>query len=455
MKHMLETSVWRHRDLRLAAAGRSASFLGDAVATVALTLYAFDAGWGATGVAAVLVAAALPLALGAPLAGRVVDRVDSRRATTSAALWQGLCAAAAVVVLLLGDPASPVTVVALLALLVALGAGQAVSGPAWQALVPHLVPADEVARAVALLQSTTTLAGVAGPAVGGMLVAGGGVAAALAVDAVSFGALALSARSVRTVRRPGPSRGGGAWAGYALLRDDRVLGTLVGGLVAMIVVLQVVVVLDVLLVRDVLGAGPAGYGAVNALLAAAMVAGAVVAGRWCPAKGQVGAAVGSVAAIAGFVVLGGLAPTLAWFAAALAGIGLANGALNVAFGAFLAGRVPDAVRGRLFAAVTGATQTASIGGMALGGIVGGLVDVRTAWVVAGVTGLLVSVAVAASLRAASLGAASGRVRDAAAARVTGVVTLESQHIARTGRPAAGRARTGAPVREEEQRLAAS
>jgi MFS family permease len=443
MKQMLESSVWRHRDLRLAAAGRSASFLGDEVATIALTLYAFDAGWGATGVAAVLVAAALPLALGAPLAGRLVDRVDSRRATTLAALWQGLCAAGAVVVLLVADPGSPATAAALLVLVAALGAGQAVSGPAWQALVPHLVPADEVPRAVALLQSTTTLAGVAGPAVGGLLVAGGGVAGALAVDAVSFGALALAARTVRTVRRPEPAAGrGGTWAGYALLRDDRLLGALVGGLVAMIVVLQVVVVLDVLLVREVLGAGPAGYGVVNALFAAAMVVGAVLAGRWCAPRAQVGVVVGSASVIAGLVVLGGLAPALGWFAAALAGIGFANGALNVAFGAFLAGRVPDAVRGRLFAAVTGATQSASIGGMALGGVVGGLVDVRAAWVGAGAAGLLVSAVVAV-------------VVTGTAGRMTGAVTVESQVAASERRPAAGRARTGAPAREAEQRLAAS
>lgn len=452
MKHMLENSVWRHRDLRLAAAGRSASFLGDEVATIALTLYAFDAGWGATGVAAVLVAAALPLAVGAPLAGRLVDRVDSRRATTLAALWQGLCASGALVVLVAGDPASPVTAAALLGLVAALGAGQAVSGPAWQALVPHLVPADEVPRAVALLQSTTTLAGVAGPAVGGLLVAGGGVAGALAVDAVSFGVLAVAARAVRTVRRPGPAAGGGGtWAGYALLRDDRVLGTLVAGLVAMIVVLQVVVVLDVLLVRDVLGAGPAGYGVVNALFAAAMVVGALAAGRWCAPRAQVGVVVGSVAAIAGLVVLGGLAPSLGWFALALAGIGLGNGALNVAFGAFLAGRVPDAVRGRVFAAVTGATQTASIGGMALGGVVGGLVDVRTAWVAAGAAGLAVSAVVAvATLRSVRRPGVTG-----GAGVVTDAVTLESSPTARTDRPAPGPVRTGAPARGEEQRLAAS
>ena len=42
-------SVWRHRDLRIAVVGKSVSYLGDDLAAIALTLFAYDAGWGTSG----------------------------------------------------------------------------------------------------------------------------------------------------------------------------------------------------------------------------------------------------------------------------------------------------------------------------------------------------------------------------------------------------------------------
>ena len=417
MKEMLEIdaaagSVWRHRDLRRAALARGAGWLGDEVAAVALVLTAYDAGWGSAGVGAVLVVAALPVALGAPLAGRVVDRLDSRRATTRAAAVQAAAALALAVLLAVADVRSVAVAVAALALVLVVGAGQAVAGPAWQALVPHLVPRAEVSRAVAALQGTTTLAGVAGPAVGGALVAVGGPAWALLVDAASFAAVAVLGRAVRVVRRPAPAAPGGVWAGFAALRADRLLGAVVAGLVAVVAVLQAAVVLDVALARDVLGAGPAGYGAVNAGFALAMVAGTVLAGTLL-ARGrdgggrpgrqerrQVAGVLAGAAGISAGVVAGGLAPSLGWLAAALAAMGLSNGLLSVCFGALLAVRVPDAVRGRVLAAVSGATQTASTAGLALGGLLGGVVAPRAGWLLAGGAGLVVTAVVTVTVRRA-------------------------------------------------------
>src|SRR3954454_16355294 len=98
MKQLLhsQSSVWRHRDLRIAASARAVSFLGDEVALVALLLRIHDSGGGPRGVAALLLAAAIPTVVLAPWAGRVADRYDSRRVLVTCGFGQAaLCVALA------------------------------------------------------------------------------------------------------------------------------------------------------------------------------------------------------------------------------------------------------------------------------------------------------------------------------------------------------------------------
>ena len=81
-------SIWRYRDLRVTASARAVSALGDEVALVALLLRVHDEGHGPMGVTGLLVAAALPTVALAGVAGRVVDRYDSRRLAVVSGLWQ-------------------------------------------------------------------------------------------------------------------------------------------------------------------------------------------------------------------------------------------------------------------------------------------------------------------------------------------------------------------------------
>src|SRR5262245_56606041 len=68
----------RWRDVYIAAAARAISFCGDYLAAVALALTLQSRGDNGYGVAALLLAEALPLVLLAPLGGRLADRFDSR-----------------------------------------------------------------------------------------------------------------------------------------------------------------------------------------------------------------------------------------------------------------------------------------------------------------------------------------------------------------------------------------
>jgi MFS family permease len=74
----------------------------------------------------------------------------------------------------------------LLGLTFLLGLGGAFSAPAWQAIVPQLVPKQELAMAVALNSAGFNLARAIGPALGGLLVAATGPAVVFLINAASF-----------------------------------------------------------------------------------------------------------------------------------------------------------------------------------------------------------------------------------------------------------------------------
>lgn len=133
-------------------------------------------------VALVQAAAALPVFLLSLPAGALADLLDKRRlliavqlgllavsATLAAVTWAGLV-----------SPALLVTGVLLA------GVGAAMMGPAWQAVVPALVPKPQLRPAVALNSLGINIARAIGPALGGAIVATAGAAAAFAADALTY-----------------------------------------------------------------------------------------------------------------------------------------------------------------------------------------------------------------------------------------------------------------------------
>ncbi len=67
-----------------------------------------------------------------------------------------------------------------------IGCGSAVNGPAWQSSVGEMVPREDLPGAVALNSMNFNIARSVGPAIGGIIVAAAGAAAAFAVNAVSY-----------------------------------------------------------------------------------------------------------------------------------------------------------------------------------------------------------------------------------------------------------------------------
>lgn len=133
-------------------------------------------------VSLVQAASTLPIFLFSLPAGALADLFDRRRLLmlTQAALMILAFTMAALTALGLMTPG-----LLLLSTLLA-GIGAALSGPIWQSIVPELVEPSELKSAVALNSLGINIARAIGPAVGGLLIVGLGVASAFLADALSY-----------------------------------------------------------------------------------------------------------------------------------------------------------------------------------------------------------------------------------------------------------------------------
>ena len=144
-----QVSAWaplRHRVYRMLWLAQFVSNIGTFMQGVGAVWVMLELRQSPAVVALVQTAVSLPvLLLGVP-AGALADLVDRRRLLLAT---QGLMLAAAAALAVL-TWAGGITPAALLALTFALGVGAALNGPAWQAVQPELVPAEEFPQAVTL-----------------------------------------------------------------------------------------------------------------------------------------------------------------------------------------------------------------------------------------------------------------------------------------------------------------
>lgn len=115
-------------------------------------------------------------------AGALADIVDRRRLLLFSQAWMLVAAVALAAVTILGVT----TPIVLLLLTFALGLGSAMNAPAWQAIVPELVPRDELPVAVSLNSVAFNIARAVGPALGGLIVAAAGSWAVFLLNSLSF-----------------------------------------------------------------------------------------------------------------------------------------------------------------------------------------------------------------------------------------------------------------------------
>ncbi|MDH5373924.1 MAG: MFS transporter, partial [Acidimicrobiia bacterium] len=159
----------------------------------------------ATWVGLMAASTTLPLLFLALAAGAVADLVNRGKVLLVSQIVMGLAAAGMATITHL----DLVTPARLLGLSLLLGVGVAFNLPAWQAMVPDLVPRGMVASAVALNSVAFNVARAVGPALGGLIVATAGPQLAFSLNALSYlgviAVLAVLTRRLGTADRDASS----------------------------------------------------------------------------------------------------------------------------------------------------------------------------------------------------------------------------------------------------------
>ena len=178
----------RYPHFRWLWAGNVFSASGTFVQSVAASWLMFELTGSSTWVGLIVASATLPLLFFSLAAGALADRFDRARLMLIAQAIMGGSAATMAVLTWL-DLMTPAL---LLTLGLVIGTGLALNLPAWQALVPDLVPRGLVASAVALNSAAFNAARAIGPAIGGALVALYGAQAGFAYNAISYVAIIVA-----------------------------------------------------------------------------------------------------------------------------------------------------------------------------------------------------------------------------------------------------------------------
>ncbi|WP_433222713.1 MFS transporter [Dactylosporangium sp. CS-047395] len=374
----------RDRNFTLLWIGQATSAVGSAVTSVALPLVAVSTLHAGPAPVALLTAATwVPwLLIGLP-AGVWVDRWPRRRTL----LIADLASAAVLVAVPIAAATDRLTMPVLLTAALLAGVAGVFTGVAFNAFLPHLVGPEHLMASNARLQTTASIALVAGPGLGGLLAQAAGPVSGVLVDALTFLVSAGCLLVLRARPEPPPERHRRQIAeALRFIMRGRLLQTmLVVAAVTNFAMLGLTALRVVFLVRAE-GVAPGTAGLAIGAGSLGAIAGAAVAARTARRFGSARTYLVASLAAAPFVLLlplGGpgwrLAPFVVGSVVALGGATMANVMTMTFRGTF--------VPGHLLGRVTAASRIFVFGtvpfGAATAGLLAGALGTRTAmWVLA-------------------------------------------------------------------------
>jgi MFS family permease len=320
--------------------------------------------------------------------GAIVDTYDRRMVLFTSQVVPGLASLG----MLVAIGTQHVSLELVYGLVLLTGIANSLEFPAQQAIMPLIVPRALFPRAVTVNSASTSLSSVTGPAVGGLLIATGGIGAAYIGHAVL---VAVATLSLVPLHVPG-GRGGGRLE-IAAIRDGLayvwqrpillgamtldMFAVLFGGARALLPVYAV----------DVLHADAVGYGVLSASLEAGTLVMALLLIA-LPIPRQIGRLLLIAVGLFGLAtVLFGVSSWLLVSVLAYAMVGMADQVSMVMRHTMIQLSTPDALRGR----VTGVSSIFISASNELGALESGLVAAATSAVFAVVSGGLACIVVVA------------------------------------------------------------
>jgi MFS family permease len=382
----------RERDFRRLWLGMTVSLLGDGIFLVAVAWQVYELSDGPTALSLVGVSMSVPHVIFLLAGGVVSDRVDRRRVMIAADAVRGIAVAALGVIALLGG----LQLWHVMLLSAVYGAGTAFFGPAFDAIVPDLVASHQLTQANSIDQFVRPAAWrLAGPALGGWIIAVSGTGGAFLIDALTFAVSIVAVAAMRPRPVLDRSDDGSALAdvkeGFRFVRGQVWLwGTLVAAAFAYLVFIGPQEVLLPFLVKNELGGSAFDLGVILAMGGVGAIGAALVIGhRDAPRR---------------FITFMYIVWTLSTLA--VAGYGLARLTWQAMAACFLFNALETAgtivwattkqrlVPGRLLGRVSSLDWFVSIGllpvSFALTGPIAGALGARTTLVAAGVIGAVVT-----------------------------------------------------------------
>jgi MFS family permease len=389
--------VFANPDVRRVQGGWLLAITAEWIYLVNLLVLAYLLG-GVVGVGVVGMLRTLPAALAGPLLATLADRFPRQRVLLAVHLLRGSLILIMALASLGGLPGLLVFGAAL-----AEGIVATLHRATTMSLMPGLARSPQELVASNVSVSLSEGFGVlAGPAMGGLLVASVGPETGLLAGATGFGLAALTVLRVRPAQavpsalpKPRRSRVRELLGGFVSLRENQHVGLLVGLLSAQTFVRGVLTVLLVAVAVELLLIGEGGVGYLNSAIGAGGLLGGLLA-LLLVSRRSMALPLALGLALWGLPITGlGLFPSVVLAFALLGVIGAANAVLDVSGFTLLQRTVPNEVRGRVLATLEGLVALSiGIGSLVapllvlLAGLQGALV----------ITGLLLPLLAVVSLR---------------------------------------------------------
>jgi len=376
----------RNRAFATIWAGQAVSLFGDALYRMTLIWLVQEITGSALATSMVMMFSLLPVVVFGLFSGALVDMLDRKRIM----IWADLLRAGVVMVVPLLLWSGGLEYWHLCAVSLAHGFLSTFFGPALNASIPRIVGREHLLSANALSSLTQQAAGIAGPALGGVLVGLAGTGPAFLIDAASF---VVSALAIASVSLPGPRAGEAEIqdlaAGKPGWREMRI--SIAGGFSFVWKRPLLLSIVTVGIVLNFLGAPSAVLAALHVKIwdggatAYGTICAALSLGMFCSTL-----AINGIVARAGRTrtfLVGLLLSCLGTAGFALAGslplgttayllVGVSNSMLNIPFLTWLQESVPDHMRGRIFSVLGVSLSVAQPAGLGLAGYAADLFGTR-------------------------------------------------------------------------------
>jgi len=333
--------------------GQMVSMIGTALTDFGVGVWIYQKTGSAMPFAMVLLCMVVPGIVASPVAGALADRWDRRRTMVLSDAGAALSTLTMAALLFAGR-------LELWHILVAVSFAstcRAFQGPAWMASTAQLVPPEQLGRAGGMMNFGRAVAGIVGPALGGVLVPTIGLERVMMIDFATFGVAVAILFAVRFP--PMPRRAEPAEAKESVWKEATYGWRYVGSQPALRAHLLFFALVNLALgyvwalhAPLVLGfAGPRSLGAVGSAMGCGLLAGSLAMTLWGGPRRKVSAILGYGVLLGLCLVMIGARPWVPLVAAGIFGVTLGIPVMNGSLMALWLPRIPAEVQGRTYAVI--------------------------------------------------------------------------------------------------------